>query len=126
MGHQSEIELQTKRQNEVEAERLTRLDKILLSEQQEQGAIDLRPGEEATWLVRENRNLMIGRVRQLERYGLATELEPGRWLVSDRAESMALRDTSAPRRVYRAAFGCSGLDEGLQPSLIDLIERNVQ
>jgi hypothetical protein len=40
----------------------------------------------ATWLVRENRNLMIGRVRQLERYGLATESEPGRWIVSDRAE----------------------------------------
>ena len=72
MGHQSEIELQAKLQNEVEAERLTRLDKMLLSEQQEQGVIDLRPGEGATWLVRENRNLMIGRVRCLERYGLAT------------------------------------------------------
>src|SRR5262245_34845614 len=59
---------------------------MLLSEQQEQGVIDLRPGEGATWLVRENRNLMIGRVKHLERYGLATELEPGRWHVSDRAE----------------------------------------
>jgi type IV secretory pathway VirD2 relaxase len=88
LGHQSEIELQTKLQNEVEAERLTRLDKMLLSEQQEQGVIDLRPGEGATFLVRENRNLMIGRVRQLERYGLATELEPGRWALSERAEQV--------------------------------------
>ncbi len=56
------------------------------SEQREQGVIDLRPGEEATWLVRENRNLMIGRVRYLERFGLATELEPGRWSLSDRTE----------------------------------------
>lgn len=55
----------------------TRLDKALLSEQREQGVIDLRPGEGATFLVRENRSLMIGRVRHLERYGLATELEPG-------------------------------------------------
>jgi type IV secretory pathway VirD2 relaxase len=86
LGHQSEIELQTKLQNEVEAERLTRLDKMLLGEQREQGVIDLRPGEGATWLVRANRNLMIGRVRQLERYGLATELETGRWVVSERAE----------------------------------------
>ena len=85
LGHQSEIELQTKLQNEVEAERLTRLDKALLSEQREQGVIDLRPGEGATFLVRENRSLMIGRVRHLERYGLATELEPGRWSLSDRA-----------------------------------------
>jgi hypothetical protein len=38
---------------------------MLLGEQQEQGVIDLRPGEDATWLVRENRNLMIGRVRHL-------------------------------------------------------------
>ena len=30
LGHQSEIELQTKLQNEVEAERVTRLDKMLL------------------------------------------------------------------------------------------------
>jgi len=56
LGHQSEIELQAKLQNEVEAERPTRLDKMLVSEQQEQGVIDLRPGEGATWLVRENRN----------------------------------------------------------------------
>ena len=88
LGHQSEIELQTKLQNEVEAERVTRLDKMLLSEQQEQGVIDLRPGEGATFLVRENRNLMIGRVRHLERYGIATELEPGRWSISDRAEQV--------------------------------------
>jgi type IV secretory pathway VirD2 relaxase len=88
LGHQSEIELQTKLQNEVEAERVTRLDKMLLSEQQEQGVIDLRPGESTTFLVRENRNLMIGRVRHLERYGVATELEPGRWALSDRAEQV--------------------------------------
>jgi len=88
LGHQSEIELQNKLQNEIEAERVTRLDKMLLSEQQELGVIDLRPGEGATWLVRENRNLMIGRVRHLERYGLATELEPGRWSLSDRAEQV--------------------------------------
>ena len=67
---------------------MTRLDKMLLSEQQEQGVIDLRPGEGATFLVRENRNLMIGRVRHLERYGVATELEPGRWALSDRAEQV--------------------------------------
>jgi type IV secretory pathway VirD2 relaxase len=87
LGHQSEVELRTKLGNEVEAERLTRLDKMLIAEQHEQGVIDLRPGEGASYLVRENRNLMIGRVRRLERYGLANEVEPGRWIVSDRAES---------------------------------------
>src|SRR5438132_2752382 len=91
LGHQSEIELQTKLQNEVDAERVTRLDKMLLTEQQEQGVINLRPGKGATFLVRENRNLTIGRVRSLERYGVATELEPGRWALADRAE-VALKE----------------------------------
>jgi hypothetical protein len=105
LGHQSEIELQTKLQNEVEAERVTRLDKALLSEQREQGVIDLRPGEGATFLVRENRNLMIGRVRHLEHYGVATELEPGRWALSDRAEQV-LKDmdyrTDVINTIHRA------------------------
>jgi hypothetical protein len=46
---------------------------MLLSEQHEQGVIDLRPEEGATWLVREDRNLTIGRVKQLEN----TVLPPG-------------------------------------------------
>ncbi|WP_245278055.1 DUF3363 domain-containing protein [Methylosinus sp. PW1] len=88
LGHQSEIELQTKLANEVAAERLTRLDKMLLAEQREQGVIDLRLGEGASYLVRENRALLLGRVRRLERYGLAAELETGGWTISDRAEPM--------------------------------------
>ncbi|MBG0810430.1 relaxase/mobilization nuclease and DUF3363 domain-containing protein [Methylosinus sp. H3A] len=88
LGHQSEIELQTKLANEVAAERLTRLDKMLLAEQREQGVIDLRLGEGASYLVRENRALLLGRARCLERYGLATELKTGRWTISDRAEPM--------------------------------------
>src|SRR5215475_12953245 len=105
LGHQSEIELQTKLQNEVEAERVTRLDKMLLSEQQEQSVIDLRPGEGATFLVRKNRNLMIGRVRHLERYGIATELEPGRWSLSDRTEQVLKNldhRNEAINSIYRA------------------------
>jgi type IV secretory pathway VirD2 relaxase len=101
LGHQSEIELQTKLQNEVEAERLTRLDKMLLNEQQEGGVIDLRPGEGATFLVRENRNLMIGRVRHLERYGLATEFESGRWVLSGRSEQV-LKDLGHRTEVIKA------------------------
>ena len=56
--------------------------------------------EGATWLVRENRNLMIGRVKHLERYGLANELEPGRWVVSDRAE-VALKELGERNEVIK-------------------------
>ncbi|WP_236843343.1 DUF3363 domain-containing protein [Bradyrhizobium icense] len=87
LGHQSEIELQAKLQSEVDAERLTRLDQALLAEQREQGAVDLRPGEGTGSLVREYRTLMASRARRLERYGLATEIEPGRWDLADRTEA---------------------------------------
>jgi type IV secretory pathway VirD2 relaxase len=113
LGHQSEIELQAKLQNEVDAERLTRLDKMLLGEQREQGVIDLRPGGGATWLVRENHNLMIGRVKHLERYGLATEAEPGRWVVSDRAEQTLTRlsDRNEVIKSIHRAHTANGLAE---------------
>ncbi|WP_316219435.1 MULTISPECIES: DUF3363 domain-containing protein [unclassified Bradyrhizobium] len=113
LGHQSEIELQAKLQNEVEAERLTRLDKMLLSEQREQGVIDLRAGEGATWLVHEHRNLMIGRVKHLERYGLATEAEPGRWTISDRAEQTltALGERNEVIKSIHRALTANGLAE---------------
>ena len=86
LGHQSEIELQTKLQNEVDAERLTRLDKALLAEQRAQAVIDLRPREGASYLSARIATLMIGRAKKLEHFGLATEIEPGRWVLSEKAE----------------------------------------
>ena len=87
LGHQSEIELRAKLGNEVDAERLTRLDKMLIAEQRDQGFVDLRPGEGSSYLVRENRHLMISRAKRLEHYGLATETKPGRWAISGEAEA---------------------------------------
>jgi hypothetical protein len=71
----------------VNAERLTRLDRMLIAEQQEHSFVDLRPGEGLPYLIRENRYRLIDRAKRLERYGLAAEAEPGRWVVSDRAEA---------------------------------------
>ncbi|MBM3553266.1 MAG: DUF3363 domain-containing protein [Alphaproteobacteria bacterium] len=87
LGHQSEIEIARKLASEVNAERLTRLDKMLLAEQRAEGVVDLRPGQGGSYPVRENRHLLISRAKRLERYGLATETEPGRWLVADKAEA---------------------------------------
>ncbi|MBM3625247.1 MAG: DUF3363 domain-containing protein, partial [Alphaproteobacteria bacterium] len=87
LGHQSEIELARKLASEVDAERLTRLDRMLLAEQRDQGVVDLRPGEGSSYPIRENRHTLISRAKRLERYGLATEKEPGRWVVADKAEA---------------------------------------
>lgn len=81
LGHQSEIEIARKLASEVNAERMTRLDKMLLAEQRAEGVVDLRPGQGGSYPARENRHLLISRAKRLERYGLATELSPdaGLW-----------------------------------------------
>jgi type IV secretory pathway VirD2 relaxase len=113
LGHQSEIEVARKLANEVDAERLTRLDKMLLAEQRDRGVIDLRPGEGSSYLVRENRHLMISRTKHLEHYGLATETEQGRWVISGDAEA-ALKELGEQGDIIKTmhqALIDSGLDE---------------
>jgi type IV secretory pathway VirD2 relaxase len=113
LGHQSELELQAKLDTEVEAERWTRLDKMLATEQHERGVIDLRPGEGATYAFRENRGAMIGRVKFLERYGLSSEVETGRWVIPDRAEA-TLKELSDRNDIIKSihrALAAHGLEE---------------
>jgi type IV secretory pathway VirD2 relaxase len=113
LGHQSELELQAKLKTEVEAERWTRLDKMLATEQRETGIVDLRPGEGTTYAFRENRGVMIGRVKFLERYGLSSEVETGQWLISDRAEDTLkeLSDRNDIIKTMHRALTSHGLEE---------------
>jgi type IV secretory pathway VirD2 relaxase len=113
LGHQSEIEVARKLASEVDAERLTRLDKMLIAEQRDQGVIDLRPGEGSSYLVRENRHLMISRAKRLEYYGLVTETEPGRWVITGEGEA-ALKELGEQGDIIKTmhrALTDSGLDE---------------
>ncbi|WP_128165733.1 DUF3363 domain-containing protein, partial [Mesorhizobium sp.] len=91
LGPQTEIDITRKLRAEVEAERLTRLDRMLLAEQEEHGIVDLRPGMSESYTLRTSRHLLIDRARRLERYGLASEAEPGRFVLTDDAEQV-LRD----------------------------------
>jgi len=86
LGPQTEIDIAHKLRAEVEAERLTRLDRMLLAEQEERGIVDLRPGASETYTLRANRHLLVDRAKRLEHYGLASETEPGRWMIADDAE----------------------------------------
>jgi type IV secretory pathway VirD2 relaxase len=113
LGHQSEIELQSKLKAEVEAERWTRLDKMLATEQHEKGVVNLRPGQGATYAFRENRGVMIGRVKFLERYGQSSEVETGQWVISDRAE-ITLKELSDRNDIIKTmyrALATHGLEE---------------
>lgn len=113
LGHQSEIEAARKLANEVDAERLTRLDRMLLAEQRDQGGVDLRPGQGGSYPVRENRHLLISRAKRLERYGLANEAEPGRWAIADKAEATlrALGERGDIIMTMHRALADSGLGE---------------
>ncbi|WP_292156329.1 DUF3363 domain-containing protein [Mesorhizobium sp.] len=91
LGPQTETDIAKKLRAEVEAERLTRLDRMLLAEQEERGVVDLRPGMSESYTLRANRHLLIDRAKRLERYGLASEAEPGRFVFVDDAEHV-LRD----------------------------------
>lgn len=90
LGPQTEIDIAQKLRAEVGAERLTRLDRMLLAEQEERGIVDLRPGASESYTLRANRHLLIDRAKRLEQYGLASETEPGRWMIADDAERVLL------------------------------------
>jgi len=113
LGHQSEIEVARKLASEVDAERLTRLDKMLIAEQRDQGVVDLRPGEGVSYSIRENRHLLISRAKRLERYGIATEMEPGRWAIAERAEATlkALGERGDIIKTMHRALANHGLSE---------------
>jgi type IV secretory pathway VirD2 relaxase len=59
---------------------------MLIAEQQGNEFTDLRPDQDMRDTFRQNRALMIERARKLERMGLATEVETGKWIVSPKAE----------------------------------------
>lgn len=89
LGPETDLELRTKLQAEISAERITRIDRAMIAEA-DNAFLDLRPeaGQSRADL---DRTLRIGRLQVLGRFGLAREVEPGVWHLSDRLEP-ALRE----------------------------------
>ena len=67
LGPQTELDVARKLASEVDSERLTRLDRMLIAEQGEQGLVDLRPNVSDSYPIRANRHLLIDRAKRLER-----------------------------------------------------------
>jgi type IV secretory pathway VirD2 relaxase len=89
LGPETDVELRTKLQAEISAERFTRIDRAMISEA-DNAFLDLRP-EAGQSRADFDRTLRIGRLQVLGRFGLAREIEPGVWHLSDRLEP-ALRE----------------------------------
>ena len=105
LGRQTEQEVSRSLDREVDADRFTRLDRMLIAEQRSRNEFaDLRPDRDMLESLRQNRALLIQRARKLERMGLATEVEPGRWTVSPRAEP-ALRELGERGDIIKAMHG---------------------
>ncbi len=85
LGPQTEREVERQLGEEVEAERLTRLDRSLI-DRAEDGVIELRMDVPETDFARAHHQLLIARARRLERMGLAAEDGPLRWSLSPEAE----------------------------------------
>jgi type IV secretory pathway VirD2 relaxase len=89
LGRQTEQDVSRSLEREVDAERFTRLDRMLIAKQQSRNEFaDLRPDRDMLDTMRQNRALLIQRARTLERMGLATEVEVGRWTISGRVASV--------------------------------------
>lgn len=89
LGPQTEQEIRHKLEHQVEQDRFTDLDRQLVR-QTEDGVLDLRDGQEAGE-GRFRRALQMGRLRVLERRGLAQEIAPGRWRLSPDLENTLRR-----------------------------------
>ena len=88
LGSQTEQAVSQQLEREVDAERFTRLDRMLIAAQERDEFSDLRPDKDMVETARQNRALLIDRARKLERMGLATEHTPGVWTISARAEPL--------------------------------------
>ncbi|EML1093764.1 relaxase/mobilization nuclease and DUF3363 domain-containing protein [Pseudomonas aeruginosa] len=81
LGPRTELEIQQSLQLEVQQERFTNLDRTLLRERQA-GALSLK-----ALANHPRRQLLIGRLQQLQRLELAREVRPGQWLLREDAEA---------------------------------------
>src|SRR5258708_4354929 len=81
LGRQTELEITKQLEREVDADRFTVLDRMLIAEQQGREFSDLRPDQDIRDTFRHNRALLIERARKLEPMGLATEIETGEGVV---------------------------------------------
>lgn len=85
LGPQSEIEVRQQLALEVDAERLTRLDRMMLAQAKDH-VIDLRQMEGQPALDPSHRQLLVARARVLERMELAEQAGPLSWSLAPHME----------------------------------------
>ncbi|RUV29243.1 MULTISPECIES: VirD2 family relaxase/mobilization nuclease [unclassified Mesorhizobium] len=84
LGPRTDLDIRRALERQVGAERWTGLDRQLKRDSQKSGIIDLAPraGEQPDEFL----TLKVGRLRTLERFGVAHQIGQGQWLIVDEAE----------------------------------------
>ncbi|TRC77956.1 DUF3363 domain-containing protein [Mesorhizobium sp. WSM4307] len=106
LGLRSDLEVRRDVERQVDADGWTGLDRQLMRDAGPDGIIDLAP--HADRRPDEFSTFKVGRLRRLEGLGLADEIGPGQWVVSDKAEA-TLRELGERgdiiKRLHRALCG---------------------
>ncbi|WP_456304635.1 relaxase/mobilization nuclease domain-containing protein [Brytella acorum] len=116
LGPVTEIEQRRKLEAEVSQDRFTRLDRALL-EQAQDGMIDMRPGVDMAAGNGVDRSLRLSRLAKLERMGLASQTEPGRWELDEHLEDRlrALGEQGDITKQMHRALKARGPDQVRDP-----------
>ena len=112
LGVRTDQEIRRTLERQIEAERWTNLDRQLARDTYRTGVIDLAPHPDRQ--PDEFHALKVGRLRKLESLGLADQIGPGQWSVSEKAEA-TLRELGERgdiiKRMHRALIA-RGIERG--------------
>ena len=112
LGLRSDLDIHASLERQVEAERWTKIDRDLARTLQREGVIDTAP--EPGVRPDGDHALRMGRLRKLERLGLASEIAPGQWTLADEAQP-ALRELGERNDIIKRmhkAMSDRGIDRG--------------
>jgi type IV secretory pathway VirD2 relaxase len=113
LGPRTEIDIRRSLERQVEAERWTDIDRDLARSVQRDGLIDMAPEPGVQPDIAHA--LKMGRLRKLERLGLAGEIAPGQWTLSGSAEQ-TLRELGSRGDIIKRmheAMAVRGIDRGV-------------
>ena len=112
LGPRTDLDISRALDSQIEAERWTQLDRQLARDRNEHGVIDVAPSPDRQ--PDEYLTQKIGRLRHLERLGLAETIGPGQWIIADEAEA-TLRELGQRgdiiKRMHRA-LSEQGIERG--------------
>jgi hypothetical protein len=117
LGPESELERLQKLASEVEQERFTRLDRALLSRAKDNILVASSGGELAPAL----QTMQAGRLKTLERLGLAEERRPGVWALDTGLETKLrqLGERADTYRMMEHALKQAGIERGPQLAVFE-------